>query len=223
MEHSSILYIDEAGVDNKLYREYGRAPRGKKIYADVPGRTRERISIVAGWIGMRFIAPMTFKGGCEKEVFNILLEKMLLPKLPLGTTIVMDNATFHKTTKTKSLIESFGFHVLYLPTYSPDLNPIEHCWHTIKSRLRPLMYKCTDLQLLVGNTIMEIYPFILENTIDCYIFFYLIYHHHRHSLYCRNYPFLIISLYQILQFLQYFHLFYSQKVKNMAHLDQHDL
>ncbi|WGJ62190.1 transposase [Wolbachia endosymbiont of Frankliniella intonsa] len=101
----------------------------------------------------------------EKEVFNILLEKMLLPKLPLGTTIVMDNATFHKTTKTKSLIESFGFHVLYLPTYSPDLNPIEHCWHTIKSRLRPLMYKCTDLQLLVGNTIMEIYPFILENTI----------------------------------------------------------
>ncbi|WGJ62787.1 IS630 family transposase [Wolbachia endosymbiont of Frankliniella intonsa] len=165
MEHSSILYIDEAGVDNKLYREYGRAPRGKKIYADVPGRTRERISIVAGWIGMRFIAPMTFKGGCEKEVFNILLEKMLLPKLPLGTTIVMDNATFHKTTKTKSLIESFGFHVLYLPTYSPDLNPIEHCWHTIKSRLRPLMYKCTDLQLLVGNTIMEIYPFILENTI----------------------------------------------------------
>ncbi|WGJ62841.1 IS630 family transposase [Wolbachia endosymbiont of Frankliniella intonsa] len=165
MEHSSILYIDEAGVDNKLYREYGRAPRGKKIYADIPGRTRERISIVAGWIGMRFIAPMTFKGGCEKEVFNILLEKMLLPKLPLGTTIVMDNATFHKTTKTKSLIESFGFHVLYLPTYSPDLNPIEHCWHTIKSRLRPLMYKCTDLQLLVGNTIMEIYPFILENTI----------------------------------------------------------
>lgn len=118
---------------------------------------RERISIVAGWIGKRFIAPMTFKGGCDKEVFNIWLEK---PTLPLGTTIVMDNATFHKTTKTKSLIESFGCHLLYLPTYSPDLNPIEHCWHNIKSRLRPLMYKYTDLQLLVGNTIMELYhPF----------------------------------------------------------------
>ncbi|WP_406833278.1 transposase [Wolbachia endosymbiont (group A) of Merzomyia westermanni] len=47
--------------------------------------------------------------------------------------------------------------LLYLPTYSPDLNPIEHCWNTIKSRLRPLMHKYTDLQLLVGNTIMEIY------------------------------------------------------------------
>lgn len=91
---------------------------------------RERISRVAGWIGKRFIAPMTFKGGCGKEVFNIWLEKMLLPTLPLGTTIVMDNATFHKTTKTKSLIESFGCHVLYLPAYSPDLNP--HFYPQIK-------------------------------------------------------------------------------------------
>ncbi|MFT4314515.1 MAG: hypothetical protein AB3P11_05505 [Wolbachia pipientis] len=50
---------------------------------------RERISIVAGWIGKRFIAPITFTGGCNKEVFNAWLEKMLLPKLPLGTTIVI--------------------------------------------------------------------------------------------------------------------------------------
>ncbi|WP_406831124.1 transposase [Wolbachia endosymbiont (group A) of Bibio marci] len=69
----------------------------------------------------------------------------------------MDNAIFHKTPKTKSLIESFGCHLLYLPAYLPDLNPIEYYWHTIKSRLRPLMHHYTDLQLLVGNTIMEIY------------------------------------------------------------------
>ncbi|WP_353284057.1 IS630 family transposase [Wolbachia endosymbiont (group A) of Lypha dubia] len=157
IDHSSILYIDEAGVDNRLYREYGRAPIGKKIYADIPGRKRERISIIGGWIGKRFIAPMTFKGGCDKEVFNTWLEKMLLPKLPHGTTIVMDNATFHKTPKTKELIDNARCRLLYLPTYLPDLNPIEHCWNTIKSRLRPLMHKYTDLQLLVGNTIMEIY------------------------------------------------------------------
>ncbi|MGL9726578.1 MAG: transposase [Wolbachia sp.] len=72
----------------------------------------------------------------------------------------MDNATFHKTPKTRSLIESFGCHLLYLPTYSPDFNLIEYCWHNIKSRLRPLMYKYIDLQLLVGNAIMKLYhPF----------------------------------------------------------------
>jgi transposase len=56
-----------------------------------------------------------------------------------------------------TVIQSFGCHLLYHPKYSPDLNPLEHCWHTIKSRLIPLMYQRTDLQLLVGNTIMNIY------------------------------------------------------------------
>ncbi|WP_353289328.1 transposase [Wolbachia endosymbiont (group A) of Paraperithous gnathaulax] len=105
----------------------------------------------------KFIAPMTFTGGCNKDMFNVWLERRLLPQLQRDTTIVMDNATFHKTPKTKSLIESFGCHLLYLPTYSPDLNPIEHCWHTIKSCLRPLMHQCTDLHLLVGNTILDVY------------------------------------------------------------------
>ncbi|WP_341812125.1 transposase [Wolbachia endosymbiont (group A) of Conops quadrifasciatus] len=94
----------------------------RKIYADVPGKKRERVSIIGGWIEKKFIAPMTFKGGCN----NVWLERRLLPQLQHDTTIVMDNATFHKTSKTKSLIESFGCYLLYLPTYSPDLNPIEH-------------------------------------------------------------------------------------------------
>ncbi|WP_265026144.1 transposase [Wolbachia endosymbiont (group A) of Bibio marci] len=81
------------------------------------------MSIIGGWIEKKFIAPMTFTGGCNKDVFNIWLERRLLPQLQRDTTIVMDNATFHKTPKTKSLIESFGCHLLYLPTYSPDLNP----------------------------------------------------------------------------------------------------
>ncbi|MGL9725991.1 MAG: transposase [Wolbachia sp.] len=77
-------YIDETGVDNRLYREYGRFPRGKKIYADILRRKRERISIVAGWIGKRFIALITFIGKCNKEVFNAWLEQILLPQLQPG-------------------------------------------------------------------------------------------------------------------------------------------
>ncbi len=128
----SIVYIDEAGVDNRPYREHARAPRGEKIYADIPSKKRERISMIGGWIKKNFIAPMTFTGGCDKEVFNAWLEGVLLPQLGRGTTVIMGNATFHKTPETKELIESAGCHLLYLPTYSPDLNPIEHCWHTIK-------------------------------------------------------------------------------------------
>jgi transposase len=91
-----------------------------------------------------FMAPFTFQGGCNADVFNTWLEKVLLPTLPKGTTVIMDNATFHKSIKTKKLIEKFGCHLLFLPTYSPDLNPIEHWWHKIKSILRPLIQMGSD-------------------------------------------------------------------------------
>ena len=113
--------------------------------------------MIGGWIKKKFIAPVTFIGGCNKEVFNAWLEQILLPQLSTGTTVVMDNAAFHKSSKTRELIDIAGCYLLYLPTYSPDLNPIEHCWHTIKSRLRPKMHQYDDLQLLVGNTIMDVY------------------------------------------------------------------
>jgi transposase len=154
------VYIDEAGVDHRLYRAYGRALRGVQIPAHIPGKRGVRVSMVAGWYQKKLIAPLTFEGGCDQIVFNTWLETVLLPELPSETTIVMDNAAFHKTPQTQALIEAAGCHLLYLPTYSPDLNPIEHCWHTIKSWLRPRILQADNLQDLVGNAIREIYHLI---------------------------------------------------------------
>lgn len=153
------MYVDESGVDNRLYRTHGRAPRGEKLYASIPGKKSHRISMIGGWIKKKFIAPMSFTGGCDKKMFNTWLVQVLLPQLSPGTTIVMDNAAFHKSTLTKQLIEEAKCQLLYLPTYSPDLNPIEHCWHVIKNMLRSRMDRCKDLQLLVGDIIREIYHY----------------------------------------------------------------
>ena len=73
-----------------------------------------------------FIAPFNFQGSCNSEVFNAWLEEILLPALPKGSVLVMDNAAFHKSARTKEMIEKSGCTLLFLPTYSPDLNPIEH-------------------------------------------------------------------------------------------------
>ncbi|GHM58499.1 MAG: hypothetical protein sL5_06400 [Candidatus Mesenet longicola] len=73
------MYIDEAGVDNRLYSEYGREER-KFMH----GQKRERISMIGKWMKRNFIAPITFTGGCDKYVFNAWLEQILLPKLPVG-------------------------------------------------------------------------------------------------------------------------------------------
>ncbi len=82
IDSDKLVYIDEAGVDNRLYREYARAPRGQKVYAEIPGKKRERVSVIGGLMSGTFIAPFTFQGGCNSDVFNTWLKEVLLPTLP---------------------------------------------------------------------------------------------------------------------------------------------
>ena len=79
---------------------------------------------------------MHFEGYCDTETVNIWLEEGLLPCLSPGQTVIIDNASFHKSSKTRKLIEDKGCHLLYLPTYSPDLNPVENEWAILKARIR---------------------------------------------------------------------------------------
>ena len=141
-----MIYIDEAGFDNRLFRERARAPRGIKIHANRPGKKRERVSMIAGLLGKQMIAPFTFQGGCTADVFNLWLEDILLPVIPKKSVLILDNAAFHKTPQTAKLIEKAGCFLKFLPTYSPDLNPIEHCWHQVKSRVKHLMLKQTQME-----------------------------------------------------------------------------
>jgi transposase len=131
--------------------------RGHKIVEAIPGARGKRINMLAGWFQKKLIAPLVFKGSCNHVIFNTWLEKSLLPALPPNTTIVMDNAAFHKTPSTQRLIEAAGCHLLYLPPYSPDFNPIEHCWHTIKSWLRPRMASTSNLHALLCQAICSLY------------------------------------------------------------------
>ena len=83
-----------------------------------------------------FIAPLTFEGSCNRQVFEQWLEEMLIPKLRPGQIVVLDNATFHKSEKITQLVALAGCQLNYLPPYSPDLNKIEHYWFPIKNRVR---------------------------------------------------------------------------------------
>ena len=82
------------------------------------------------------IAPIRFQGSTNTALFNQWLETQLLPCLTKGQTIIMDNASFHKDEKTKTLIEKAKCHLLYLPPYSPDLNPIEKKWVQLKAIIK---------------------------------------------------------------------------------------
>ena len=95
--------------------------------------------MIAGLCERQFQAPFMFEGHCNTAVFELYVEKVLAPSLTSGMVVVIDNASFHRSAKIKTLIEDVGCRLLYLPPYSPDLNPIEHCWHKLKTVIRKTM------------------------------------------------------------------------------------
>lgn len=97
-----------------------------------------RVSIIAALSQGKLIAPLTFEGSCNRIVFEKWLLENLLPILLPGQTIILDNASFHKSEKIKELIETAKCELKYLPPYSPDLNEIEHYWFPIKNRVRKM-------------------------------------------------------------------------------------
>lgn len=97
------------------------------------------MSMIGALCNQDFMAPFMFQGHCNTEVFEGYIEKILTPQLTKEKTVIIDNASFHKSEKIKNLMQSAGIKLIYLPPYSPDLNPIEHYWHKIKNSIRKLM------------------------------------------------------------------------------------
>ena len=128
----SFVYLDESGFEPEATRQYARAPRGRKVHGKRSGHKRPRTSLIAAKIGKRFEAPVLFEGNCNTAFFNEWLLKELCPLLHGKHVVVMDNVPFHKGVKTRAVIEKTGARILFLPPYSPDLNPIEQDFATLK-------------------------------------------------------------------------------------------
>jgi transposase len=136
---STLYYIDESGIEHGLYSTHGWSLRGEKIYANVPGSHRERTNIISASQNGKLVAPWVYEKSCTSDLVNVWLKECLLPAIPRGSVLIFDNASFHKSPLTRKLIEDAGCHLLFLPTYSPDLNPIEHIWFVLKSLLRKVL------------------------------------------------------------------------------------
>jgi len=131
-----LIFLDESGVSTQMTRLYARCTGGARIHETTPDG-RWKILTILGAISTRgMIATMTIEAATDREIFLAYLDEVLCPNLRPGDVVVMDNLSSHKVTGVRERIEAAGAQLLYLPPYSPDLNPIEKAWAKLKQLLR---------------------------------------------------------------------------------------
>lgn len=114
-----------------------------------------RESFISGLHNGKFLLPMCFQGTCNSELFKVWLKEALIPNLKPDQVLTLDNASFHKSIKNKTLVEEAGCELLFLPPYSPDLNPIEKFWANLKVKIRDLLPKYGKLETSIDKAILS--------------------------------------------------------------------
>ena len=144
-----LVYLDESGIEMNIIQDRGWGKKGKILHSTKSGKYYQRTNIIAGLVSNKPIAPFIFNGSCNTELFNSWVEQFLIKELKSGQVVVMDNAAFHKSNKAKELIESVGCKMIFLPPYSPDLNPIEKFWANMKKWIKQKIEPSLDLYQII--------------------------------------------------------------------------
>jgi transposase len=139
-----LVFIDETWTKTNMTRLRGRAPRGQRLVAAVPHGHWRTSTFVAGLRCDGVVAPGVIDGAINGEMFLAYVEQVLVPTLRHGDTVIMDNLSAHKVAGVREAIEAAGAALIYLPAYSPDLNPIEQAFAKLKALLRAKAIRSID-------------------------------------------------------------------------------
>lgn len=131
----NVVYMDESGFAADCVRPHGYAPRGTKVHGRITGNKKKgRTNLIMAQRGKEWLAPVLFTGSCTHEFVTRWFKQQLLPELKPNSLVIMDNAPFHNKADIAELLKAHGHTLLPLPTYSPDLNPIEKTFGLIKRK-----------------------------------------------------------------------------------------
>jgi transposase len=138
-----LVFVDETGTATNMARLRGRCRRGMRLVAYVPHGHWKTTTLVAALRSDAVTAPFVVDAPMNGEIFLAYLEQCLAPTLSPGDVVIMDNLSAHKVAGVRELIEATGARLLYLPPYSPDLNPIEQLFAKLKALLRKAAERST--------------------------------------------------------------------------------
>ena len=159
MDVEKLVFIDETWTSTSMTRRYGRAPRGQRCIASAPHGHWQTTTFVAGLRHHQLTAPMVTDGPMDGEMFLAYVRQFLCPTLQPGDIVILDNLSSHKVTGVQDAIAAAGAMLLYLPPYSPDLNPIEKLFAKLKAWLRKAAKRSVEaLWNEIGDLLNTISP-----------------------------------------------------------------
>jgi transposase len=144
LDPARLIFIDETGTATNMARTRGRARRGARLIGRVPHGHWQTTTFVAGLRADGITAPFVIDRAMTGDIFRVDVEQCLVPTLAPGDVVVMDNLGAHKVAGVRAAIEAAGATLLYLPPYSPDLNPIEQAFAKLKALLRKAAPRSID-------------------------------------------------------------------------------
>ena len=153
------MFIDETWASTAMARTHGRAPRGARLRMGVPFGHWKTTTFIGGLTTRGLVAPWVLDGPINRDAFETYVTQVLVPELRPGDIVAMDNLSSHKGPKVRAMIEAAGAQLLYLPPYSPDLNPIEMAFAKLKALLRKAQERSVAaLWTTIGNLLDRFTP-----------------------------------------------------------------
>ncbi|MEN9596587.1 MAG: hypothetical protein RL236_1021 [Pseudomonadota bacterium] len=158
-EGKSVVYIDESGFSPESTRSQGYAKIGERCFGTFNWGAKGPTNAIGALLNGLLLTVSLFSFNVNSDVFHAWMTQDLLPKVPVGSVIVMDNASFHKREDIIQHIQHAGCIAEFLPPYSPDLNPIEHTWAQLKSIRNKMRCSIDELfsHSVIGHLFIALY------------------------------------------------------------------
>ncbi|MDB2369690.1 IS630 family transposase [Planktomarina temperata] len=152
-----VVFIDETSVKTNLTRLRGWAPCGQRLEMHAPFGSWGTQTLIAGLSQTAFIAPWVIKGAVDGPAFATYVRDVLIPEIERGTVVVLDNLATHRNKEAAKALSEHGCWFLFLPAYSPDLNPIEMAFSKLKAHLRRIGARTFDTLLQALGDICDMF------------------------------------------------------------------
>jgi transposase len=150
-----LIFIDETWAKTNMTRLRGRAPLGQRLIDKTPHGHWKTTTLIAALDPCGICCSTVVDGAVNADVFEAFVAQVLVPKLGVGDVVVMDNLSSHKRRRVRELIEAAGAVAIFLPPYSPDLNPIENIFAKVKQCLRSLACRTREALWMAMQQVLD--------------------------------------------------------------------